>query len=111
MLRNVLSLELSSTGLSETATVGGLVAELIDTTELAVEGTGESRNSVEADEADAISLTIERKWRQVAITVGRMRRVYQYMLAMSCGVEECTIGIYQLVPRGGYAQSIETGDA
>ena len=43
MLKNVLSFELSSAGLSDTGAVAGAEAEFMDTVELAVEGTGDAR--------------------------------------------------------------------
>lgn len=43
MLRKVRNFELSSAGLSEAGAVGGVEAEVIDTVELAVDGTGDVR--------------------------------------------------------------------
>jgi hypothetical protein len=60
MLRKVFSLELSSTGLSDAGAVGGVETEFIETVELAAEGAGETRYSVEPDDAEAIFCAIER---------------------------------------------------
>jgi hypothetical protein len=43
MLRKVRSFELSSVGLSDAGTVGGVEAKFMDTVELAAEGTGDAR--------------------------------------------------------------------
>lgn len=55
MLRNIRSFEPSSAGLSEAGVVGGVDAEFRDTVELAVEGTGDARMSVEPDDAEAMA--------------------------------------------------------
>ncbi len=55
MLRNVRSFEPSSAGLSEAGAVGGVEVEFKDTVELAAEGTGDARKSVEPDDAEAIA--------------------------------------------------------
>lgn len=43
MLRKVRNFELSSVGLSDAGTVGGVEAKFMDTVELAAEGTGDAR--------------------------------------------------------------------
>ena len=55
MLRKVLNFELSSAGLSEAGAVGGVEFEFKDTVELAADGTGDARKSVEPDDAEAMT--------------------------------------------------------
>ena len=55
MLSKVRSFEPSSAGFSEAGAVGGVEVEFKDTVELAAEGTGDTRKSVEPDDAEAMS--------------------------------------------------------